>query len=120
MLLLSEERRLRLSKLMSLLLRHRPELGGLKLDPCGFVGVGELAEAARRLGLRWAREEHIKAVAKLDPKGRFELKDGRVRARYGHSIPVELCYESKEVPDILYHGTTPEAAARMLREGRSD
>lgn len=116
-LLLDGGRRLRLSKLMSLLLRHRPELGGLKVDAEGFVEVRELVEAARRLGLRWVREEHVKAVAELDSKGRFELRGSRVRARYGHSIPVEVRYEKGSVPDVLYHGTTPEAAARILREG---
>ena len=54
----------------------------------------------------------------MDPKGRFEVRDGRIRARYGHSFPVELGYEpTGSPPGILYHGTSIDRVQRILAEG---
>lgn len=38
------------SKFLSLILRHRPETIGLKLDPNGWVEIATLIEAARQHG----------------------------------------------------------------------
>ena len=38
-------------------------------------------------------------------KKRHEIKDGRIRAFYGDSIPMKIWKEEKTPPDILYHGT---------------
>ena len=50
-------------------------------------------------------------------KPRFELRGDRIRARYGHSLPVKVPHPRERPPAILYHGTTPEAAARILVDG---
>ena len=124
-LVLDGKRRLMLSKLLSGLLRHFPHEIGLRLREDGFTEV-DVEELARLIRTRWRnkelyswiRGEHILAVAMTDPKGRFEVKDGRIRARYGHSIRVKVeLPEVKNPPKYLYHGTTPEALPRILREG---
>lgn len=38
-------------------------------------------------------------------KKRHEIKAGKIRAFYGHSIPMKILKEVKIPPDILYHGT---------------
>ncbi len=126
-LLLTGEQRLRLSKLMSALLRHIPGEAGLRLDEEGWVEVRELARAIRerwrnRELYQWVRPEHIVAVAMLDPKGRFQLSpDGkRIRAAYGHSVRVRLGYEPLppgEAPPRLYHGTVRRSLEPIMREG---
>jgi putative RNA 2'-phosphotransferase len=116
-LLLDGRSRERLSKLMSGLLRHFPEAGGLRLDPQGFVGIEELAEALRRLGHQWVGEEHVRAVAELDPKGRFEVAGSAIRARYGHSIPVRIRYEVEYPAQPLYHGTSRSRLDSILSVG---
>lgn len=118
---LDERRRRRLSKLLSLILRHKPEFVGVRLDREGFADV-DIPELARRIsrlrGLSWVRPEHILEVVELDPKGRFEVRGNRIRATYGHSVPVEPVGEpTRDVPDVLYHGTTEEALRNILREG---
>ncbi len=124
-LLLDGERRLRLSKLMSALLRHIPSEAGLRLDKEGWVSVNELAKAIRERWRNcelysWVRPEHIIAVALLDPKGRFELSTdhARIRARYGHSIHVKINYPlAQNPPNILYHATPVRNLASILAEG---
>jgi len=116
-LLLDGHRRERLSKLMSGLLRHFPEAGSLKLDPQGFAEIGGLVEALRRLGYQWVREEHVRAVAALDPKGRFEVIGSAIRARYGHSVPVRIRCEEEYPAQPLYHGTSRSRLGRILSEG---
>lgn len=36
---------------------------------------------------------------------RHALKDGKIRAFYGHSIPMKILREEQMPPDVLYHGT---------------
>ncbi|WP_252901185.1 RNA 2'-phosphotransferase [Vulcanisaeta sp. JCM 14467] len=55
----------------------------------------------------------------MDPKGRFEVRDGMIRARYGHnkSLNVDIRYDVDNEVSVLYHGTTKEALTRIMREG---
>jgi putative RNA 2'-phosphotransferase len=55
-------------------------------------------------------------IAGADKK-RHEIRDGRIRALYGHSTPHKLLKEPAEPPSVLYHGTSPEAAGRIRAEG---
>lgn len=42
-------------------------------------------------------------------KGRFELDRERIRAKYGHTIPVNKEWSEKgRIPEKLYHGTNPK------------
>jgi putative RNA 2'-phosphotransferase len=50
-------------------------------------------------------------------KQRHEIDGGRIRAIYGHSIPARIARTPAEPPPLLYHGTSPEAAAVILAEG---
>lgn len=122
-LLLDARRRVMLSKLMSGLLRHYPWEAGLRLRRGGWVRVEELVEGIRerwrnRELYGWVRREHVEAVALLDPKGRFELRDGWIRARYGHSVRVEIEYPvASDPPPILYHGTSRDRVPSILARG---
>lgn len=106
----------RRSKLMSLLLRHDPARGDLDPDPAGWVEVRALLAALDRLGLPTTRVE-LDAVVEEGSKPRFEIRDGRIRARYGHSIDVTLGYERSEPPNRLYHGTARRRLDAILSEG---
>jgi len=121
-LILGGKERLRLSRLLSGLLRHFPEAAGLKIRRDGFTeqSVEEVAELIKtwRKEYFWLRPEHILAIAILDPKGRFEIRDGRIRARYGHSIRVNIEYEEPpQLPSMLYHGTSTSLLPSIMREG---
>jgi len=102
---------------MSGALRHFPDDVGLSLDVEGWVAWAELVAAATDR-YPWADEAAVEGVVVTDPKGRFERDDAtRVRAAYGHSVDVDLEPTDAPVPDRLYHGTAPDNADAIGREG---
>jgi len=95
------------SKFLSLVLRHQPEVIGMKLDVEGWLPIDELIENANRQGKQLSLELLHKVVASCEKK-RFALsEDGlKIRANQGHSIhDVELNLEAVARPSVLYHGT---------------
>ena len=108
-----------LSKAMSKALRHRPERLGITLAPDGSVEVATLVVALNRRG-GWPRritEDDIMHVVEHGSKVRFAVEAGRIRARYGHSLPRTIAYRSAQPPSILYHGTSEHAAAHIATDG---
>jgi putative RNA 2'-phosphotransferase len=96
----------RVSKFLSLVLRHDPAKIGLTLDAAGWAEVDELIAAAARGGVDLDRETLARVVAEND-KQRFALSpDGRrIRANQGHSVDVDLGLEPRTPPALLFHGT---------------
>jgi len=123
-LLLPGDKRVALSKLLSYILRHDPHSIGLRVDREGWADLEELVEGIKTKWMNkhlyeWLTAEHVLAVATLDPKGRFEVRDGRIRARYGHSrsLGVAISYSVDEESTTLYHGTSASSLTSILREG---
>lgn len=110
--MLSEGQRVGLSKLMAFLLRHDPNL---PRERNGWVQLDVLLEAIRRRRPNVGYEDIAETVEK-DEKGRYEMSNGKIRARYGHTVEVDLELPEGEM-DVLYHGTTPDAVKTILREG---
>ena len=105
--------KVRVSKYMSYLLRHNPE--NLKMDSEGFVDLDELlAKLKKKFPVD---KQLILEIVERSKRKRFEIRNGKIRALYGHSIPVMLKLKEDETVKILYHGTTPEAAAEILKTG---
>ena len=121
-----EEKLITLSKFLSLLLRHRPDILDLKMRRDGFVNARELVKKIkRRPGFGWVTIDDIKLLVTNDPKQRFELKyeEGEllIRARYGHSrsLPIRIQYKPIQLGEAkyLYHGTRADVLPWILREG---
>jgi putative RNA 2'-phosphotransferase len=108
----------RVSKFLSLVLRHEPGKIGITLDETGWVGVDELLNGCRAHGFAITREELHAVVASSD-KQRFAFSEDRtrIRANQGHSVDVELGYEPAEPPEVLYHGTPEKFVDAIRREG---
>src|SRR5262249_26233486 len=106
------------SKFLSFVLRHRPEELGLTLDDAGWASVQHLRESYKTAGREPTREELEHIVATSDKK-RFSFSDDGlyIRANQGHSIQVDLGYEPREPPEILYHGTATRFFKSIQREG---
>ena len=106
----------RMSKFMSLVLRHKPDEIGLALDENGWADIAELIARANLKGVRLTRSDLLTIVTTND-KQRFALsEDGtRIRASQGHSIEVDLALPPVEPPARLFHGT----AGRFLESIRS-
>lgn len=109
----------RLSKRVAHALRHAPWVYELELDEEGWAPVAQLLSALRQARREWRdlTEEDLEAMIAHSAKRRYEMRDGRIRALYGHSLPGKLKKERAQPPEVLYHGTSPEAAARIRVEG---
>jgi putative RNA 2'-phosphotransferase len=106
----------RISKFLSLVLRHEPGKIGLTLDGQGWARVEDLIACTGRHGRRLDRSLIERVVATND-KQRFALsEDGRmIRASQGHSVAVDLALEPRTPPEVLFHGT----ATRFLESIRA-
>ncbi|NYI03326.1 RNA 2'-phosphotransferase [Allostreptomyces psammosilenae] len=112
------KRTVRVSKLLARILRHDPGSVGLRLDPAGWVEVGELLAALRAHGTRLSREELDHVVATNDKRRFAYSEDGlRIRASQGHSVAVELGYAPARPPAVLFHGTATRSLPAIWREG---
>lgn len=106
----------KLSKFMSLILRHKPEKFGLKLATDGSCTIDELISVIN-VQSKWSGITHdnIIQVAKNCPKQRYKIEGDRIKANYGHSIKVPRT--EKTPPDILYHGTNTKVIDLILKTG---
>jgi putative RNA 2'-phosphotransferase len=125
------ERR-RLSKLLSLVLRHDPAAVGVELDARGFCAIEPLVRAvSKRLGFAVTRahiEELAAPPARQSPaarwsgatkdtaKTRFEIEGDFVRAGHGHSLPI-VGYRPTVPCSPLYHATVRSALRAIRHEG---
>jgi putative RNA 2'-phosphotransferase len=108
---MTEKETIRVSKFLSLVLRHEPERVGLTLGEAGWLGVEELLQAVNRHGVALTLDQLRHVVATSDKKRFAFSEDGlRIRASQGHSVEVDLQYPPQTPPEILHHGT----AARFL------
>ena len=109
----------RLSRTMAGVLRHFPERFDLQMDSHGFVSLRDFVNAIQRKQHRyhWVRPHHVIAIIETDNKGRYEYRDGMIRATYAHSFEVELDHPAGAAPDTLYYPTTPEEVDIVLEVG---
>lgn len=119
----SQQRQLqKLSRFLSLLLRHRPARFPLKLDDQGYANLSDVMRILHGLpNFRWVTMSDIEKVVEGTGRRRFETIQGadgkqRIRALYGHSA---VCpeYEPVTPPSVLYHGTTPNAVEAIRSQG---
>src|SRR5262249_44178166 len=108
----------KVSRFLSLVLRHKPEKIGLALDGQGWADVGALIEKASAVGMALTPEVIAEVVASSD-KQRFALDTTRqrIRANQGHSLDVDLGLEPHAPPAMLFHGTAEKSLAAIRAEG---
>lgn len=108
----------RMSKFVSLVLRHQPAKFGLILDEHGWAQIDDLLAVADRAGVPLTHATLLQVVAEND-KQRFAISaDGRaIRARQGHSISVDLELVALEPPSQLYHGTARRFLPSIREQG---
>ena len=108
----------RLSKFLSLVLRHRPDDYGLAMDEQGFVDFESLIDVlvAEDIVAETAEQDVLELVEGSERR-RFQIDGGKIRALYGHSSRIHLDYPADDPPVHLWHGTTPEHAAQIRETG---
>jgi putative RNA 2'-phosphotransferase len=109
---------IQVSKFLSLVLRHQPELIGIKLDEAGWAEVDALLTAMAAHQRAISRNQLQQIVAESD-KQRFAFSDDgqKIRASQGHSVEVELGYAAAKPPERLYHGTVEKFLASIRQAG---
>jgi putative RNA 2'-phosphotransferase len=106
----------RLSRFLSLILRHRAPHFGLDMDDEGFVNIDDLLDVIdeQQPALDWVEPEHLTELAGRGDRRRFEVRDDRVRATYGHSFSRPIHYKNVDPPEILYVGI-PKSQMTVIR-----
>lgn len=116
--MLSDSDSQKISKFLSLVLRHQPEALGIELDENDWTDTTTLLQrlTQQQRPLTLAELHH---VVDTNSKKRFAFNDDHtcIRASQGHSVEVELGYQPVPPPTLLYHGTTSRFLAGIQAEG---
>jgi len=106
----------RITRSLAYMLRHQPEEFDLELDEQGFGDLEDIVYALNeRLGEPIEEEDVVEAIGGGD-RPRYEIVEGRIRALYGHSFPVDPG-ESSEPPEELFVGVSARDADRARTHG---
>ncbi|GAB3450520.1 RNA 2'-phosphotransferase [Insolitispirillum peregrinum] len=115
---MKDETRVRHSKFMAYILRHKAESFGLKLDENGW------AETESLIGVMGKNRHHvsmddIRHIVEHDSKKRYSLSGDHkyIRAAQGHSVTVDLGLKALEPPEFLYHGTVERFLPSIKKTG---
>jgi len=116
--MMDEKRKTRISKFLSLVLRHKPEEIGLSLEEGGWLRVEKLLRACAAHGQKFSPEE-LREVVETNDKKRFSFDDAgeKIRANQGHSIDTQIEFAESAPPAALYHGTAERNLDAILAEG---
>ena len=104
-------------RFIAMILRHKPETIGIKLDEHGWARVDELIAGIAKI--RPFDMEMLEEIVRTDSKQRYSFNEDKtlIRANQGHSIPVDVELEQKTPPDVLWHGTGEKYVESINRIG---
>lgn len=105
-------------KFLSLVLRHKPEEIGIKLDNQGWVYVSELLDRLNSHNIKLSFDE-LKYIVESNNKKRYSFNDDftKIRASQGHSLDLEIEFKEEIPPDFLYHGTAEKNFESIIKDG---
>jgi len=108
-----------LGRTMAGVLRHFPERYDLQMDKNGWIDLRDFITAlqGRNRRLRFLKPHHVVGLIETDPKGRYQFRDGRIRATYGHTLDVELDLPTESIPDVLFYPTSDDDFTKMQADG---
>ena len=112
---------MRVSKFISLILRHKPEVINVKLQPDGYLSCRLLLQGINdKFKCNYTMEDLMRIV-KEDDKQRYSFDEYyiNIRANQGHSIDyVDVgLKECIPAPRPLYHGTSDRVKESILENG---
>ena len=107
-----------LSRYMSLILRHKPEVIGITLDEHGWASVNDLICGIEKNNPGF-NMDILKQIVRTDSKQRYSFNDDKslIRANQGHSVNVDVELKEKEPPEYLYHGTGEKYVESINQDG---
>lgn len=116
--MIDERSHTQLSKFLSLILRHKPEIIGISLTEQGWVDTQTLIKKMNEYG-KEIDFETLSIVVASNNKKRFGFNEdkSKIRANQGHSLNIDLGYAQKTPPNILYHGTAQKNTDSIFKTG---
>lgn len=115
---MTDSQKKKISKFLSYVLRHHPELIGLNLDENVWANVEELIAKSTNDTQGFTFEE-LNEIVETNDKKRFVFNEDktRIRANQGHSIGIDLNLKPQQPPEFLYHGTAQANVDSILENG---
>lgn len=109
----------RIGSYMCMLLRHRPEAGGITLDEHGWADIDALIGAVCAHKYADFSRELLDEIVRTDNKQRYSVsEDGtKIRCNQGHSVPVDVELDRAVPPEFLWHGTGEKYVASIDEHG---
>lgn len=106
-----------ISKLISLVLRHKPDELGLTMDKHGWVSTEALIEKLN--AIQPFDMGMLQEIVRTDNKQRYAFNADKscIRANQGHSLPVDLELLPRTPPEKLWHGTATRFAQSIEQQG---
>ena len=111
------EKQKNISKFISLILRHKPEIIGITLNEHGWAKVSELIEGiSKQYDFNL---EMLEEIVRSDEKQRYSFNEDKtlIRANQGHSIYVDVELEKVEPLEFLWHGTGEKYVSSIDKQG---
>lgn len=112
----------KVSKFLSLILRHKPSAANITLDDNGWADVPYLIKQVSFTLFNDTTSftlTDLERIVNEDSKGRyaFSASKDKIRANQGHSIKVDVELKEAEPPEILYHGTSDKFLTPIFKDG---
>ena len=116
--MINEKQNKRISKFLSLVLRHAPDKIGIELDNAGWTYVEDLLEKMNANGMSISMEI-LEFVVDTNNKKRFSFDSThtKIRANQGHSIEIQHGFQAIEPPQYLFHGTSDKSIDNIKESG---
>lgn len=107
-----------LSRYISLILRHKPEVIEITLDEHGWASVNDLICGIEKNNPGF-NMDILEQIVRTDSKQRYSFNDDKslIRANQGHSVNVDVELKEKEPPEYLYHGTGEKYVKFINQDG---
>jgi len=109
----------RLISTIAFALRHGPERFDIDLDDEGWTSLEELIFAIRFVHYDWTYLDETAVRAAINGMDRFEIRENRICAVYGHSIELAALPPIAAPPEVLFHGTASGNVPSILQTGIS-
>ena len=111
------EKHQKLSKYLSLILRHKPEVIDITLDEHGWADVKDIIKGIAKT--TYFDMKMLEEIVETDNKKRYSFNEDKtkIRANQGHSIPVDVGLLSWYPEAYLFHGSCERFENDIMREG---
>ena len=109
---------IKISKFLSLVLRHKPQTIDLHIGEQGWANTEELLQKINAHGISINMTQLVDVVENNDKK-RFAFSPDKksIRASQGHSLKIDLGYTALEPPEFLFHGTATRNLLSIRKKG---